>query len=253
MTPIFQDEVALVTGGGSGIGRAAAIAFAAHGARVVVAGRRSVDCAETVAMIEAAGGVGYSIPTDVTKSGDVQVLIECTIERFGRLDIAFNNAGIEGSTSLPLAAYPEEIWDQVIDTNLKGVFLCMKYQLPHIALTRGAIVNMASVAGIVGGRFNAAYYASKHGVVGLTKAAAMEYAAVGVRINAVAPALIPTPMTQRTFLHDPELTEHLKARHPMKRFGTAEEVVSAVLWLCSKTSLFTTGHVLTIDGGFVVP
>jgi len=253
MTHLFSGEVALVTGGGSGIGRTTAIAFASQGARVVVAGRRAHECAETIRLIEEAGGVGHSVPTDVSNSGEVDALIENTIARFGQLNFAFNNAGVEGTGFLPLTKYSEATWDQVVDTNLKGVFLCMKYQLPYIVATGGAIVNMASVAGLVGGRLGAAYYASKHGVVGLTKAAAMEYASKGVRINAVAPAVIPTPMTERTFFHDATLTERLIGMHPMGRFGTADEVADAVLWLCSKGASFTTGHVLPIDGGFVVP
>jgi NAD(P)-dependent dehydrogenase (short-subunit alcohol dehydrogenase family) len=253
MTHLFNGEVALVTGGGSGIGRTTALAFAAQGAKVVVAGRRVSECAETVRLIEAAGGMGYSIPTDVSKSVEVEALIDSVIDRFGSLDFAFNNAGVEGTGFLPLAKYSETTWDEVVDTNLKGVFLCMKYELPHITVAKGAIVNMASVAGLVGGRLGAAYYASKHGVVGLTKAAAMEYAHKGVRINAVAPAVIPSPMTERAFFHDAALTERLAGMHPLGRFGTSDEVANAVLWLCSKGSSFTTGHVLPVDGGFVVP
>ena len=253
MTASFVGKVALVTGGGSGIGRAAAVALALQGASVVVAGRREQACQDTVAQIAQLDGNALALGTDVSKSAEVQALVDATVQRFGRLDIAFNNAGIEGSGFLPVASYLESTWDEVIATNLKGVFLCMKYQLPHLVQSRGAIVNMASVAGLVGGRLGAAYYASKHGVVGLTKAAAMEYAGKGVRINAVAPAVIPTPMTERSFFHDAALTQRLVGMHPLARFGTVDEVVRAVLWLLGPESSFTTGHVLPVDGGFVVP
>jgi len=253
MSSLFHGEVALVTGGTSGIGRATAIAFSRYGARVVVAGRRKEEGAETVRLIESAGGTAMSIPTDVSDSQAVESLIAQTIDRYGSLNFAFNNAGIEGSISLPITKYSEATWDEVIDTNLKGVFLSMKHELPHIVQSKGAIVNMASVAGLVGGRLGAAYYASKHGVIGLTKAAAMEFANKGVRINAVAPGVIATPMTERAFFHDTALTERLLGMHPMGRFGTGAEVAQAVLWLCSSAASFTTGHVVPIDGGFTVP
>ena len=253
MSSLFHGEVALVTGGTSGIGRATAIAFSRYGARVVVAGRRKEEGAETVRLIESAGGTAMSIPTDVSDSQAVESLIAQTIDRYGSLNFAFNNAGIEGSISLPITKYSEATWDEVIDTNLKGVFLSMKHELPHIVESKGAIVNMASVAGLVGGRLGAAYYASKHGVIGLTKAAAMEFANKGVRINAVAPGVIATPMTDRAFFHDTALTERLLGMHPMGRFGTGAEVAQAVVWLCSSAASFTTGHVVPIDGGFTVP
>jgi len=253
MSSLFHGEVALVTGGTSGIGRATAIAFSRYGARVVVSGRRKEEGAETVRLIESAGGTAMSIPTDVSDSQAVESLIAQTIDQYGSLNFAFNNAGIEGSISLPITKYSEATWDEVIDTNLKGVFLSMKHELPHIVESKGAIVNMASVAGLVGGRLGAAYYASKHGVIGLTKAAAMEFANKGVRINAVAPGVIATPMTDRAFFHDTALTERLLGMHPMGRFGTGAEVAQAVLWLCSSAASFTTGHVVPIDGGFTVP
>lgn len=253
MNKLFDGEVVIVTGGGSGIGRAAALAVAAGGARVVVAGRRTNESAETVDLIQAAGGEALSVKADVAKPSEVEALVGQTIARFGKLNFAFNNAGIEGDAFVPLAKYSEATWDDVIEVNLKGVFLCMKHELPHIVETKGAIVNMASVAGLVGGRLGVAYYASKHGVVGLTKAAAMEYASKGVRINAIAPAVIPTPMTERSFFHDAELTSRLTAMHPLGRFGTPEEVANAVVWLCSKGASFITGHTLPVDGGFTTP
>lgn len=184
---------------GSGIGRAAALAFAKHGAKVLVASRRGPELEATVEMIRSAGGEAASVVADVSVASQTEAMVATAIQRFGSLDFAFNNAGIEGDAFVPLADYSEATWDDVIGVNLKGVFLCMKYELPQILRTRGAIVNMASVAGLVGGRLGAAYYASKHGVVGLTRCAAMEYASKGVRINAVAPAVIPSPMTDRAF------------------------------------------------------
>jgi NAD(P)-dependent dehydrogenase (short-subunit alcohol dehydrogenase family) len=255
MAGLFNGEVALVTGGSSGIGRATALAFAAEGAKVAIASRRATESLETVKMIEGEGREGFFIKSDVSKSGDVQNMVAQTLERFGALNYAFNNAGIEGPAFTPLAKYSDEDWDKVIATNLTGVFLCMKYELPHIIATQGAIVNMASVAGLVGGRLGSAYYASKHGVVGLTKAAALENAAIGVRIDAVAPGVIETDMADRAGFTSSESPVHSRvlAMHPMGRFGAPEEVAQAVIWLCSKRAAFTTGHTLPIDGGFVVP
>lgn len=253
MSTWFDGEVALVTGGSSGIGRAAGLAFAAQGARVVVASRRSEESAETVSLIKAAGGDAVYVKTDVTKAAEVEELIRSAVERYGALNFAFNNAGIEGDGFVPVAKYSEDMWDEVIDINLKGVFLSMKYEIPRILESKGAIVNMASVAGLVGGRLGAAYYASKHGVVGLTKAAAMEYAHKGIRVNAVAPAVIVTPMGERLFFHDAALAARVTSMHPIGRLGTVEDVANAVVWLCSKNASFITGHTLPVDGGFVVP
>ncbi len=193
------------------------MAFAAEGAKVVVASRRSEESEETVRLIEADGGEAMFVKTDVSKTSEVQAMIAETLKRFGALNFAFNNAGIEGDPFVPVEEYSETTWDQVIEINLKGVFLCMKYELAHIVKAKGAIVNMASVAGLVGGRVGSAYYASKHGVVGLTKAAALEYADKGIRINAVAPAVIKSAMTDRTFFHDEERTAAVIARHPVGR------------------------------------
>lgn len=252
-TAFDAHEVALVTGGSSGIGRATALAFAAQGAKVAVVSRRSDESLETVRLIEAEGGEAAFFKCDVTKSAEVEAMVAQVVERFGALHFACNNAGIEGEPYIPLAKLSEAMWDDIIDVNLKGVFLSMKYELPHIVASKGAIVNMASVAGLVGGRLGSAYFASKHGVVGLTKAAAMEYAETGVRINAVAPAIIMTPMTQRVGMLDPEQAAKLSRVHPLGRMGTAEEVANAVVWLCSKGASFTTGHTLPVDGGYVVP
>ena len=182
-------------------------------------------------------------------------MVARTVERYGGLNYAFNNAGIEGDPFVPVADLSETTWDGVISTNLTGLFLCMKYELPHILASKGAIVNMASVAGLVGGRVGSAYTASKHGVVGLTKAAAVEYANQGIRINAVAPGVIETGMADRVgFLAvGSPLYTRVRDMHPMGRFGTPAEVAQAVVWLCSKRAQFVTGHTLPVDGGFVVP
>ena len=254
MSKMFDGEVALITGGSSGIGRATALAFAAEGAKVVVASRRSDESLETVRLVTDAGGEAFFVQADVSVSADVQRMVAQTVERFGKLNYAFNNAGIGGRPA-PTADYSEEVFDQVIAVNLKGVFLCMKYELPHIVATKGAIVNMSSVAGLVGGRIGTAYYASKHAVVGMTKAAALEYADKGVRINAVAPAVIRTPMKEGAGFLDPGTPTGamMLARHPLGRFGEPEEVAQAVVWLCSKRASFTTGHTLPIDGGVLIP
>lgn len=253
MSKLLDGQVALITGGSSGIGRAAALALAAEGARVVVAGRRADRLTETVRLIEACGGEAISAVADVTKATEIEALVAKTVETYGALNCVFNNAGIEGDPYVPLAEYSETTWDEVIDINLKGVFLSMKYELPHLVASRGAIVNMTSVAGLSGVRLGAAYCASKHGVVGLTKAAAIEYADRGVRVNAVAPAVIATDMAERAFFRDDALTDALTKMHPLGRVGTPREVADAVVWLCSDKASFTTGHVLPVDGGFLVP
>jgi NAD(P)-dependent dehydrogenase (short-subunit alcohol dehydrogenase family) len=250
MSKQFEGKVAVITGGSAGIGRATAIAFAAEGARVAIGARRVAESEETIRLIEEKGGEAIFVQTDVSKSADLERLVAATVDRWQRLDFAFNNAGIGGPTFVPIPDYPEEGWDQVIDINLKGVFLAMKHEIPPMLKTgAGAIVNMSSIAGLIGGRVGAAYYASKAGVIGLTKAAAMEYATAGIRVNAVCPAVIETDMSAAIFKSGQQAA--LIALHPLGRFGQPEEVADAVVWLCSSKASFITGHALPIDGGFV--
>ena len=246
----FSNRVALITGANGGIGRASALAFAECGASVVVSSRGIDEGEQTVDLIRQARGTACFVRCDVSDAFQVESLISATIDRFGGIDFAFNNAGIEGTSFVPAADYTEESWDQVLDINLKGMWLCMKFQIPHLLKRRGAaIVNMASVGGLMGGNLGCAYHASKHGVVGLTKAAAIEYAPQGLRINAVAPATIRTAMAERMFLHDETIAKQVTAYQPMQRLGEPKEVADAVIWLCSEHASFTTGHTFPVDGG----
>jgi NAD(P)-dependent dehydrogenase (short-subunit alcohol dehydrogenase family) len=247
----LDSKVALVTGGASGIGRATALTFAREGAKLVIADMNEEGGQQTVHLITEKGGEAIFVKTDVSKAVEVQALISKAVETHGRLDCAHNNAGIAGGVRALSADYPEERWHQVIAVNLTGVWLCMKYELAQMrSQGSGAIVNTASAAGLVGGRGMSAYVASKHGVVGLTKTAALEYAQQGIRVNCVCPGVIQTPMTERG-LNDPELRARLIASEPMGRVGTPEEIAEAVVWLCSDAASFVTGHTMTIDGGFV--
>jgi NAD(P)-dependent dehydrogenase (short-subunit alcohol dehydrogenase family) len=254
MSKSHDGKVCIVTGAGSGIGRAAAVEMAAEGAQVVVSDLRLEGTGETVAMIESRGGVACAHQTDVRNEEQVADLIDFAVRTFGRLDCAFNNAGVEGNhLYTPLADYPSSGWSDVIAVNLTGIFFCMKYQLPHLVATKGCIVNASSVTGLTGSRLGSAYHASKHGVIGITRAAAIEYADKGVRINAVAPGVIRTPMAERAFRqNDPSVADRLAAAHPLGRLGEPAEVARAVVWLCSAGASFTTGHVLPVDGGFLV-
>ena len=252
MTGRLDGKVALVTGGGSGIGKASALAFAREGARVVVADV-DVDSGEATAReIESTGCHAFFVRADVSKTADVETMINQTIDVYGQLDCAFNNAGIEGQVGVPISDSSEDDWDQVVDTNLKGVWLCMKYELAQMEKQgHGAIVNTASVAGLVGGTFGAAYFASKHGVVGLTKAAAIECGSSGIRVNAVCPGVIRTEMAERLIKDDQNVESAVTARHPIGRLGTPEEVAETVIWLSSDAASFVTGQALAVDGGFV--
>ena len=251
MAGTVDGQVALVTGGSGGIGRATALEFAHQGARVVVSDLLAEAGQETVRLIGAAGGQATFIKTDVTQAAQVEALIGQTVETYGRLDCAFNNAGIEGGMA-KTGDYAEERWEQVIRINLKGVWLCMKYEIQHmLGHGGGAIVNTASVAGLVGFRYGPAYVASKHGVNGLTKTAALEYAKAGIRVNAVCPGVIKTPMFERGLQKNPDLEERFASVHPVGRIGQPEEIARAVVWLCSPAASFVTGTQLPVDGGFV--
>jgi len=251
MTRELQGKIGLVTGGTSGIGRDTAVLFAKAGAKVVVAGRREVEGKETVDLIRAAGGDGLFLKADVSKAADVDALVQRTVEKFGRLDVAFNNAGIEGHW-LPITEQSEEDWDRTVDINLKGVWLCLKYEIRQMLKQGGggAIVNMASVAGMMGLAGAATYSASKHGVIGLTKSAALETARSGIRVNVVCPAVIETPMADRAY-EDPGVQKFVLGLHPVGRFGRAEEIAEAVLWMCSEHASFMTGQSLVLDGGLL--
>ncbi len=251
MTTELHGKVGIVTGGTSGIGRDTAVLFAEAGAKVVVAGRREAEGKETIDLVRAAGGDGVFVKTDVSRAADVQALVQKTVEKFGRLDIAFNNAGIEGSW-IPIVEQSEEDWDRTIDINLKGTWLCLKHEIQQMLKQGGggAIVNMASVAGLIGSAGAATYCASKHGVMGLTKSAALENARSGIRVNAVCPAVIETPMGERLF-GDPEFRKYALGLHPIGRFGMPMEVAEAVVWMCSDRASFMTGQSLVLDGGFL--
>ncbi|MGH9493107.1 MAG: SDR family oxidoreductase [Terriglobales bacterium] len=250
-TKELEGKVGIVTGGTSGIGREAAVLFAKAGAKVVVAGRRQAEGEETVGLVRAAGGDALFVKTDVSQAAEVQALVQKTVEKFGRLDVAFNNAGIEGSW-IPIAEQPAEDWDRTIGINLKGTWLCLKYEIQQMLKQGegGAIVNMASIAGLIGSPGAAAYCASKHGVLGLTKSAALETARSGIRVNAVCPAVIETPMGERLW-GEPEARKYALGLHPIGRFGTPMEVAEAVVWMCSERASFMTGQSLVLDGGFL--
>ena len=246
----FQGKVALVTGGTSGIGRAAALAYAKQGARVVVAGRRAAEGQETVRLLQAQGGEGFFVTTDVSKAAQVKELVERTMQKFARLDFAFNNAGIEQEPT-PFLEQNEETYDRVMDINVKGVWLSMKYEIPAMLKTGGAaIVNTSSVLGVIGMPGVEIYVASKHAVIGLTKSAALEFGKQGIRINAVLPAAIETDMLQRFVGDKPEARDYMTAKHPIGRIGKSEEIADAVIWLSSSKASFVTGHSLLVDGGF---
>ena len=251
MTDGFRDTVALVTGGSSGIGRATSLAFARERARVAIADLDPTGAAETARMIQDIGGNATVFELDVTKADDVASLVDRVVQTYGRLDCAFNNAGIGGMVA-KTADYPEEEWDRILNVNLKSVWLCMKYEIPVMEKQgSGAIVNTASIYGLAGAAGYIAYNAAKHGVVGITRTAALEYATAGIRINAVCPGYIRTPMTQPGIDANPELERKMVSQTPMARLGRPEEIAGAVVWLCSDAASFVTGHTLTPDGGYM--
>ncbi|WP_298404502.1 SDR family oxidoreductase [uncultured Chloroflexus sp.] len=250
MHPSFAGKVALVTGAASGIGRASALAFAQQGAKVVVADVSVEGGEETVRMIKEIGGDALFIATDVSRSTEVEALIRHTVAHYGRLDIAHNNAAIEGALA-PTASYTEEDWDRTINVNLKGTWLCMKYEiLQMLHQGGGAIVNTASVVGLVGTMGLPAYCASKGGVIQLTKAAALEYAKAGIRVNAICPGATYTPMLNR-LLAQPGAETGMLATIPLGRISQPAEVAAAAVWLCSDAASYVTGHVMVVDGGLI--
>jgi NAD(P)-dependent dehydrogenase (short-subunit alcohol dehydrogenase family) len=251
MEKIFKDQVALITGASFGIGQATAVAFAKRGAKVVVVDWVEDEQHETMRLIESMGAEAIFIKADVSKEPEVKAMIEKTITKFGRLDFAFNNAGIEGTTA-SVQACTEENWDTTLAINLKGIWLCMKYQIPAMLTTgAGSIVNCASVAGLVGFPGLPAYVASKHGVIGLTKTAALELAQQKIRVNAVCPGVIRTAMIDRITGKVKEVEKQFEAMEPIGRMGEPEEVAEAVIFLCSPAASFITGDALNVDGGWI--
>jgi NAD(P)-dependent dehydrogenase (short-subunit alcohol dehydrogenase family) len=249
----FAGKVAIVTGAASGIGRASAIGFAREGASVVVADIDPIGGQETVGLIAEAGGQACFAETDVADSASVQAMVNTAISQYGRLDFAHNNAGIVGGGA-PIAELDEAVWERGIGVMLTGVFLCMKYEIPHIVAQGpgGAIVNTSSGAGLIGFPGMADYVSSKHGVIGLTRTAALELATTGVRVNAICPGTARSRMVNDWMGDDPALEKQVVDLHPIGRIAEPEEIAAAALWLCSPESSFVLGHALAIDGGYSI-
>jgi len=247
----LADKVALVTGAGSGIGRAVALRLGTAGAKVIAADFNEDAAAKTCAELKQTGAQAVSRRTDVSRTAAVQELVTFAVRTFGRLDCAVNNAGIQGELA-STADCSEENWDRIVDTNLKGVFLCMKYELREmLRRNSGAIVNIASNFGLVGSPQMPAYSASKHGVVGLTKTAAIEVAARGIRVNAVCPGPTMTPLAEAVIKDTPGIIDAINSRLPIGRMASPEEIAQAVAWLCSEEAVFVVGGIFPVDGGYV--
>lgn len=249
----FLNRIVLITGGGSGIGQATALEFSKRGAITIVADLNLESAMNTCNLIEGKGPTPFPVQCDVSKEGDVKRLFNLIFEKFKRLDHAYNNAGIEGHP-FKTSDTPTEQWDQVIQTNLKGVWLCMKYEIKSMLLQKegGTIVNCSSVAGLFGFEGSSAYTASKHAVIGLGKSASLEYAKSGIRINTICPGIIETPMVQRYFKEEPAARESLIAQIPMGRVGLPSEIAKAVAWLSSPDASYLHGHSMIVDGGWTV-
>jgi NAD(P)-dependent dehydrogenase (short-subunit alcohol dehydrogenase family) len=246
-----DQKVAIVTGGSSGIGRATAVALAKQGVKLTVAARRAKEGEETVRRVKEAGSDGIFVKTDVANETDVRSLVKKTVDRYGKLDYAFNNAGIE-ETPTSLIEQTSEKFDQIMNVNVKGVWMCMKYEIPEMIRNgAGAIVNTSSGAGVTGIPQAPIYVASKHAVLGLTKSAALEYAKSGIRINAIAPGVIDTEMFERFAEDDKQLAESFKSMTPIGRIGDPQEIANAVVWLLSDKASFVLGHTMLVDGGAV--
>jgi NAD(P)-dependent dehydrogenase (short-subunit alcohol dehydrogenase family) len=253
MSGQLNGKVALITGGASGIGRATALTFAREGAKLIIADMNEDGGQQTVHMITEHGGEATFVQVDVSRATEVEAMISKTVQTYGRLDCAHNNAGIGSRPRVLLHELSEESWERVISINLKGVWLCMKYEIIQMCTQGGgAIVNTASIMGLVGSWSRSGVYnASKHGVVGLTKTAALEYAKLGIRVNAVCPGYIRTPLIEEALTSNPEMEAQIVARHPVGRMGRPEEIAEAVMWLCADAASFVTGHTMTVDGGYV--
>lgn len=247
----FMQKVAFITGASTGIGRSTAMEFAKANAQVVVVDVNTDAGPQTVKKIQEVGGKAHFIKCDVSHDAEVKIAVQETVQRFGSLDYAFNNAGVEGGQALT-ADCTEENWDKVININLKGVWLCMKYQIPQMLKQgHGSIVNCSSIAGLVGFPGIPAYVASKHGVIGLTKTAALEYAKLNIRVNAICPGVIQTPMIDRFVHGEAQIRKQLADGEPIGRVGNPNEIAQAALWLCSDCASFVTGHPMVVDGGWV--
>ncbi len=250
MAESFQGKTVIVTGGSAGIGKASALEFAKELANIVIADMDVDGGEDTVKSVKKAGANALFVKTDVSKASDVEKMVNTAIRKFGKIDCAVNNAGVEGPIKTLTADVEEEDWDRVIDINLKGVWLCMKYEIRQMLTSGGgSIVNMSSIGGLLGARNMPAYCASKYGVIGLTKSAAGEYATQAIRINAVCPGVIATRMGEGIIDNDPVRRERLIGIHPMARLGQANEIAEAVVWLCSDKASFVTGCSLAVDGG----